>query len=77
MLLDLNMPGEGGLSVLTQIRARTEFDELPVVVFTSSTEPAEADTCYAAGASSYIYKPINFALFQTVLQGTLDYWLSR
>lgn len=77
ILLDLNMPGEGGLSVLTQVRARPELDAVPIVVFTSSTEPTEAEACYAAGADSYIYKPINFALFQTVLRGTLDYWLTR
>ena len=30
-----------------------------------------------SGADSYIYKPINFALFQSVLAQTLDYWRSR
>ncbi|WP_236029873.1 response regulator [Paractinoplanes lichenicola] len=77
VLLDLNMPGEGGLDVIRQVRARAEFDALRLVVFTSSENQAEADACYAAGADSYIYKPINFALFQSVLSQTLDYWRSR
>jgi CheY-like chemotaxis protein len=77
VLLDLNMPGESGLDVLRRLRAHPDLADLTVVVFTSSEDPAEADACYAAGADSYIYKPINFALFQTVLRQTLDYWRSR
>jgi CheY-like chemotaxis protein len=77
LLLDLNLPGESGLTILTGVRAVPAYDAITVVVFTSSTDSAEADRCYAAGADSYIYKPINFALFQTVLRGTIDYWRSR
>ncbi|MFD6418307.1 response regulator [Streptomyces sp. NPDC060194] len=74
VLLDLNMPGPSGHAVLRAIRARPELAEITVVVFTSSTAPAEVDACYAAGADSYIYKPVNFALFRTVLKGAVDYW---
>jgi CheY-like chemotaxis protein len=77
VLLDLNMPGEGGLDVIRRVRADAVFEALRVVVFTSSENQAEAEACYAAGADSYIYKPINFALFQSVLAQTLDYWRSR
>ncbi|CAM5506747.1 response regulator [Streptomyces californicus] len=49
-----------------------------MVVFTSSTASAEEDACYAAGAEQpYIYKPVNFELFRTVLQGAVDFWLPR
>ncbi|MBV2357060.1 response regulator [Streptomyces sp. J2-1] len=74
VLLDLNMPGVGGHAVLKEIRSRPELAEMTVVVFTSSTAPAEVDACYAAGADSYIYKPLNFDLFRTVLKGAMDYW---
>ena len=77
ILLDLNMPGEGGLAVIQRVRADRGLDALRIVVFTSSEDQAEADACYAAGADSYIFKPINFGLFQTVLRQTLDYWRSR
>jgi CheY-like chemotaxis protein len=77
VLLDLNMPGESGLDVVHAVRARADLDELRLVVFTSSEDQAEADACHAAGADSYVYKPLNFALFQSVLSQTLDYWRSR
>ena len=76
-LLDLNMPGESGLDVIRAVRAQPHLARLTLVVFTSSEDQAEADACYAAGADSYIYKPLNFALFQSVLSHTLDYWRSR
>jgi CheY-like chemotaxis protein len=77
LLLDLNMPGESGLDVIRRVRAAGSLDDLTIVVFTSSEDQDEADACAAAGADSYILKPINFALFRTVLRQTLDYWRSR
>ncbi|MEO3975058.1 response regulator [Streptomyces sp. CAU 1734] len=74
VLLDLNMPGRDGHAVLRAIRAEPSLDAVTVVVFTSSTAPAEVDSCYAAGADSYVYKPVNFELFKTVLKGAIDYW---
>jgi CheY-like chemotaxis protein len=77
ILLDLKMPGPGGAAVLRSIRRRPELDRVAVVVFTSSTEPDEVDATYEAGADSYIYKPVNFELFRTVLKGAVDYWQAR
>ncbi|WP_392671551.1 response regulator [Streptomyces sp. LN785] len=77
VLLDLNLHGLSGGAVLRSIRSRSELNDVAVVVFTSSTEPDEVDTTYAAGADSYIYKPVNFELFQTVLKGAVDYWQGK
>ncbi|MEV3929267.1 response regulator [Streptomyces sp. NPDC053728] len=77
VLLDLKLPGPGGAEVLRSIRSRPELDDVTVVAFTSSTGPDEVDRTYAAGADSYIYKPVNFELFRTVLKGAVDYWQDR
>ncbi|MER8196306.1 response regulator [Streptomyces microflavus] len=77
VLLDLNMPGVNGLTLLTNLRANAACASLTVVVFTSSTSSAEERACYAAGADSYIYKPVNFELFQTVLRGAVDFWMTH
>ncbi|MEU5717165.1 response regulator [Streptomyces sp. NPDC020403] len=77
VLLDLNLPGLSGAAVLRSIRALPELNGVTVVAFTSSTAPAEVDATYEAGADSYIYKPVNFELFRTVLKGAVDYWQSR
>ena len=63
--------------MLSLLRAEPAAAELTVVVFTSSTASGDIDRCYAAGADSYIYKPVDFTLFRTVLQGAVDYWLEQ
>jgi CheY-like chemotaxis protein len=77
MLLDLNMPGESGLDVIRRLRSRSDLGDMTIVVFSSSEDQAETDACHAAGADSYVFKPLNFALFQSVLSQTLDYWRSQ
>lgn len=57
LLLDVKMPHMSGLDVLKWARARPEFDRLPVVMFTSSTQQKDIDFCAAHGASAYLVKP--------------------
>lgn len=75
VLLDLNVPGLDGHGVLTTLRRRASPDMLPVVVLTSSTHPRDIESCYRAGANSYVFKPVDLAMFQVVLRGIFDYWL--
>ncbi|GLY38073.1 response regulator [Amycolatopsis sp. NBRC 101858] len=74
LLLDLNLPGRDGYQVLADLRANADLAALKIIVFTSSTTSADIERCYALGADSYVYKPVNFHLFRTVLQGAVDYW---
>ncbi|MGW6441512.1 response regulator [Lentzea sp. NPDC055074] len=76
VLLDLNMPGADGYRVLSDLRTDPDsrLSDVIVVVFTSSTTSPDIDRCYEAGADSYVYKPVNFTLFRTVLQGAVEYW---
>jgi two-component system, OmpR family, phosphate regulon response regulator PhoB len=54
VLLDLAMPGMGGLEVLAQIR-RT--DDLPVIVLSGRREESERVYALEMGADDYIVKP--------------------
>ena len=79
VLLDLNMPGADGYRVLADIRSDPDarVRDVIVVVFTSSTTSSDIDRSHEAGADSYVYKPVNFALFRTVLQGAVEYWYAN
>ena len=46
ILLDLNLPGKSGLELLTLVRTETAFDDVPVVMISSSekTNPSESDS---------------------------------
>jgi CheY-like chemotaxis protein len=75
ILLDLKMPGMGGIEVLREIRADDRLSNLPVVVVTSS--PLESDRAEAivAGASYYLQKPWSLDQFSKDLESILRRWL--
>ncbi len=76
ILLDLNLPGAEGRDVLAEIKSHPNLRSIPVVVFTSSDEPADIEACYARGANSYIRKPIHLEGFRATLRQLSDYWLN-
>ena len=53
ILLELKMPGMGGIEVLREIRADDHLRDLPVAVVTSSALESDRTSASAAGASDY------------------------
>jgi signal transduction histidine kinase len=59
LLLDLVMPGMGGLEVIRRLRRLPRFATTPIVAVSASATPdAEADTL-AAGADAFLPKPVD------------------
>ncbi len=80
ILLDLEMPGVDGISVLGQIRSIEPQDALtltPVVIFSSSNSAEDVETSYRCGANSYIIKPLSFPDFQAVVERVGLYWMAH
>lgn len=75
VLLDLGLPGIGGLEVLQQIRNSPQTHELPVVILSTSDETSDKQQGYAIGANSYILKPVEFNRFVHVIEMLAEYWL--
>jgi CheY-like chemotaxis protein len=61
ILLDLLMPGIGGLGVLAAIRAASPNAATPVIVVSVVADAATVERCIAAGASAYHTKPVRRA----------------
>ncbi len=59
VLLDLRMPGMTGLEVLQAIRRTQSQIELPVIMATAQTDPADMVATLEAGANDYVTKPID------------------
>ena len=57
LLLDLKMPRLDGFDVLRWIRKQRRWKSLPVVIFSSSSEPEEVKRAQDLGANSYLVKP--------------------
>jgi CheY-like chemotaxis protein len=57
LLLDLKLPGMSGLEVLAEIRRQPSLRTLPVVILSSSSDPAQLRQCYELRANAYVIKP--------------------
>jgi len=58
LLLDLNMPGIDGLTLLRRMRADERFARLPVVVLTVEADSDTRLMALEAGANDYLAKPV-------------------
>jgi CheY-like chemotaxis protein len=77
ILLDLNMPGLDGRQILREIKSDENFRLIPVVVFTTSSNPRDIQACFRKGANSYHLKPIDLHEFEAIVQTIVDYWLKQ
>ena len=75
VLLDLKLPGRGGLEVLRWIRAQPHLDPMPVVVLTSSAEEEDVVQAYRAGANSYLRKPVSLDELTGLVAALHAYWM--
>jgi CheY-like chemotaxis protein len=71
ILLDLLMPGIGGLEVLKEIRSASPNAATPVVMISVVSDQEVIERCLAAGASAYHVKPVRRAEIVASLQKQL------
>ena len=64
ILLDVEMPGMDGITVCRKLRERPDGRHVPIVMATGLEDIASIDRAYAAGATDFIPKPINWALLR-------------
>lgn len=76
VLLDLNLPGTDGREVLEQLKNDEQLKRIPVVIFTTSSNPQDIDFCYGHGANGYLIKPLDFEKLQITIQAFVDFWLN-
>ena len=64
LLLDVDMPEIDGISVCKCLRERSDARHVPIVMATGLDDFASIDAAFAAGATDFIPKPINWALLR-------------
>jgi CheY-like chemotaxis protein len=74
ILLDLNLPGADGRTVLRQIRAHGALNGVPVVIFSTSSSQVDIVDCYRNGASAYCVKPVGFVDFERTVSAISEFW---
>jgi CheY-like chemotaxis protein len=75
ILLDLRLPKVDGLEVLRRVKSDPALRTIPVIVLTTSDAPGDLDAAYAAGANSYLVKPVVFDNLLRLMDSFGRYWL--
>jgi CheY-like chemotaxis protein len=75
VLLDLNMPGTDGREVLKTIKQDPRLHNIPVVIFTTSSNAKDVEECYRLGANSYLTKPVSYPGLEEKVRLIVQYWL--
>jgi CheY-like chemotaxis protein len=74
ILLDLNLPGTDGRTVLAEVKADAALRAIPVIVLTTSCDERDVASCYQAGANSFVQKPVSLERFFQAVQRLKEYW---
>jgi CheY-like chemotaxis protein len=67
IFLDLNMPLKNGFECLEEIRSDPKMKDMPVIIFSTSSQPSAIDQLYRNGAQLYIRKPNDFKQLKKVI----------
>ena len=74
IILDLNLPGTDGTEVLATIKGDRDLQSIPVVIFSTSSNPKDIEACYRQGVCGYIVKPMGLTKLQGLTKTFLEYW---
>jgi two-component system response regulator len=77
ILTDFHLPCLSGLEVLSWVRHKQIFRNLPVVVLSGSGSKKEIEDAYALGASLYLEKPHGLAQTIEMMRSLDRYWLEK
>lgn len=61
LILDLKMPKKTGFDVLEWCRRHKEFEELHILVLSSSDDPGDVKKAYALGAKTFFVKSASYS----------------
>jgi CheY-like chemotaxis protein len=71
ILMDLHLPDMHGQELLHLLRANIRTEQIPIVVVSADATPTQIEKLMAAGANSYLTKPLDVPRFLRVLDDML------
>lgn len=76
VLLDLNLPGKSGFEVLDIIRTETPFQDVPVVIVSSSQDRNDVGRAYELAANAYVTKPKDPDEYIRMVESAVNFWIA-
>ena len=77
LVLDLWMPEQRGLELLSDVRSSTAWHELPVVVLSGRIDADVIQRSYELGANCFVRKPDRVGEWAAAVRAIEQFWLRR
>ncbi|MEZ5940542.1 MAG: response regulator [Planctomycetaceae bacterium] len=74
ILLDLILPGQSGIDILTGIRKSSNLAKIPVIIMTGEARSEQDHVLDTLGVEAYLTKPFQAAEFETVVKQLRGHW---
>lgn len=68
IFLDLNMPAMSGWQCLAKLKNDTELKIIPVIMYSTSSNPREKEIAIELGATGFVTKPTDFKVLTKILE---------
>jgi CheY-like chemotaxis protein len=74
IISDLNMPKKNGLEAVREIRRKSLFSKIPIIIFSDSKSPEEVRLSYDLGVNSFIQKPLSYQEHLQCIKNIHNFW---
>jgi PAS domain S-box-containing protein len=68
ILMDIMMPEMDGYETMKHIRAKGDYQDIPIIALTAKAMKEDEQKCLAAGANAYISKPVDITSLYTMMR---------
>lgn len=72
IFLDLNMPRMNGKRFLKEIKSSGQYRSIPVIVYSTSSNPTDVEETKQLGATEFVTKPNNYDELCQMLSSALN-----
>jgi CheY-like chemotaxis protein len=74
IVMDIKMPRKTGFEVLEWVKRDGPLRRIPVIIVSSSDNPADVNRAYEHGANAYMIKPVDFREVEHLFSSITHYW---
>lgn len=72
IFMDMNMPLKSGSECLLELKEHERLRNVPVIIYSTSSNPEITASLYGKGAQYYIKKPADFSNIKSVLKKAIS-----
>jgi CheY-like chemotaxis protein len=75
IVMDIKMPRKTGFEVLEWVKGDGRpLRRIPIIIVSSSDNPADINRAYELGANAYMVKPMDFKAVEHLFESITHYW---